>query len=289
MARRAARTYLRISWCAYGVRALRAMIMKEVDLKVNKVLIVEGNFRTAERLRRALSDAQTQVHSCRTLEEAIALLGEERYQMLIIDSVLSDVNVHALMQTLEIGMDDPARPSVILMVPNNGRTPATSELNEQGIADYITKPFNTAVLKAKVLTQFARRNKEYDVSESERFEAIGSGSAISMVGEHRVVIDDFVFDFDAKEYSVAGRKVRLNCAERCLLRTFVENKGIVLKKKALIDKLRAESRICMDEGTLMRTIQTLNDKLEAKAYIKKIYAIGYIWIDAEEKEQGRHA
>lgn len=251
---------------------------------MNKILIVEADFRVSERMFRSFADLQIMVRSCGTLETAVSLLEREKYQMLILDAELPGGDGYDIIHKLGIGIYDPARPAIILMVPNS-RIPELSELYERGIADYITKPFNTAVLKAKVLTQFARLKKNYNLIASERFEAIGAGSAISIVGEHRVVIDDYVFDFDAREYSAAGRKVRLDRIEQCLLRNLVENKGIVLKKKALMEKLRSESRVSVDEGALAQAVQTLTEKLDAQDYIKKVYAIGYIWILAEEKQQ----
>lgn len=257
---------------------------KEVMFEVNKILIVEADFRMAERLCRSISDTQTLARSCGTLEAAKALLKREAYQMLIVDTELPDGTGYDIVCGREPGTCGPGKPDIILMIPND-RMPEMSEHDEQGIADYITKPFNTAVLKAKVYTQFRRRQKESSIHASERFDAIGSGSAVSIGGGHRVVIDDYVFNFDAGEYSIAGRKVRLNRIEQCLLRNLVENKGIVLKKKALMDKLRSESNVYADEKTLAETVRILRDKLYAGDYIKTIYAIGYIWRTAEEKER----
>ena len=84
---------------------------------------------------------------------------------------------------------------------------------------------------------------------------------------------------------MAERQVRLNRIEQCLLRTLIENKGIVLKKKALIAKLKSESKIYIDGRILHESIQTLKQKLDAKDYIKTIYAIGYIWISVEKREE----
>ena len=114
--------------------------------------------------------------------------------------------------------------------------------------------------------------------------AIGAGTKSSIVGEHMVVIDDYTFNFDTGEYSVHGKRVKLNRLEQCLLRNLVENKGIVLKRKALMDKLISESKIYMDESMLEKTVRGLRERLNARRYIKTVYGIGYIWIDAEEKK-----
>ena len=99
-------------------------------------------------------------------------------------------------------------------------------------------------------------------------------------------IDDYVFNFDTGEYSVSGKKVRLNRLEQCLLRNLVENKGIVLKKKALVDKLRPESRmVYIDETILAEVVQMLTNKLDAHNYIKTVYGIGYLWALTEDQNK----
>ncbi len=251
---------------------------------MNKILIVEENFRLAERLCRLFSDTWMLAQSCATLEAAAALIEAEAYQLIIVDTDLPDKNGHDIVYELGLGQRNTPRPPVILIMPGS-KTSELSNLNGQGIADHITKPFNMAVLKAKVYTQIMRGSKDYTLNASERFEAIGSGSVISISGEHKVCIDTYVFDFDEREYYVAEKQVRLNRIEQCLLRTLIENKGIVLKKKALIAKLKSESKIYIDGRILHESIQTLKQKLDAKDYIKTIYAIGYIWISVEKREE----
>ena len=80
--------------------------------------------------------------------------------------------------------------------------------------------------------------------------------------------------------------MRLNRFEQCLLRNLVENKGVVLKKKALVDKIRMETRVlCIDEPLLTEAVHMLSNKLGAQNYIKTVYGIGYLWTMAEDKNK----
>ena len=134
--------------------------------------------------------------------------------------------------------------------------------------------------------QFKRQTREFSFRAISRFEAIGAGSRSSIIGEHVVAIDDYIFNFDIGEFSVAGERVRLNRFEQCLLRNLVENKGVVLKKKALVDKIRMETRVlCIDETLLTEAVHMLSNKLGAQNYIKTVYGIGYLWTMAEDKNK----
>lgn len=258
--------------------------MRQIGVKVmNKILIVDEDFALAEQMRRMFTDIETHTHLCGTLESAEVLLEEEVYQVIIIDPELPDGDGYELIYDLGLGRYRSAEAAIILIM-DNGRKPDMLVLGEQGITDYITKPFSLTVLKAKVWSQFQRRQKDFALKASRRFEAIGAGTKSSIVGEHMVVIDEYTFNFDTGEYSVHGKRVKLNRLEQCLLRNLVENKGIVLKRKALMDKLISESKIYMDEYMLEKTVRGLRERLNARRYIKTVYGIGYIWIDAEEKK-----
>lgn len=251
---------------------------------MNRILIIESDLRLAERMCRTLMDIETHTFICGTLEAAAVLLEKESYQLVITDTEFPDGDGNDLIYRLGLGIYQTKSPRILLIMPND-RKPDMAELREQGIADYITKPFNMVVLKAKVWTQFKRGKKEYGFRAISRFEAIGAGSRKSVIGEHIVGIDDYLFNFDTGEYSVAGKKVRLSRVEQCLLRNLVENKGIVLKKKALVDKIKSESRIYIDEMALAETVGTLSDKLGARNYVKTVYGIGYLWAVEEDKNK----
>lgn len=249
---------------------------------MNKILIIDDDFALAEKMCRMFTDIETHALSCGTLRTAVDLLEDDTYQVIIIDPELPDGDGYDLVYELGLGMYE-SRDAAVILIISNDRRPDMPELGEQGITDYITKPFNLAVLKAKVWSQFQRRQKDFAFKASRRFEAIGAGTKSSIVGEHMVIIDDYTFNFDTGEYSVRGKEVRLNRLEQCLLRNLVENKGIVLKRKALMDKLMSESKMYMDESTLEKTVRGLSERLNAHDYIKVVYGIGYIWINIEDK------
>ncbi len=65
--------------------------------------------------------------------------------------------------------------------------------------------------------------------------------------------------------------------EQCLLKLLVENRGVVLKKNTLMERLNAELGKEIDGDILAETVQVLMQKLHAFRYIKTIFGIGYMW------------
>ena len=251
---------------------------------MNNILIIEADFKLAERIGWAMREAETHVYTCSTFASAVALLKREVFQLIIIETKLPDGDGNELIDELNNGFYESKNPAIILVVPYGERL-NVQKFKELCISDYITKPFNTAVLKAKVWTQFKSRKKGIGYYAISRFEAIGAGSKRSIIGEHLVVIDNYQFNFDVEEYRIAGKRVRVNQLEQCLLRNLVENKGIVLKKKALVEKLCSECRIFIDEKMLAETVHMLCNKLDAHNYIKIVYGIGYLWTLVEDKNK----
>lgn len=252
---------------------------------MNRILLIEPDFVLMKRLHESIKDNEIEVTGCGTIAAAIELLDREVYEVIIVDTELSDGDSYDLIYEIRRGTYKPKDASVIAIVPNN-RKPDAVELGSQGIMDYVTKPFSTAVLLAKIYTQFDRKRKNIGFKASGRFEATGSAYPCSIKYEQRMLIDEYLFDFEKGKFSKAGKQIKLTLMEQALLRMLIENKGIVLKKKALISRLRTESRVNISESMLAGIVETLTEKLGAQSYIKTIFGVGYMWEYIEDKYKG---
>jgi DNA-binding response OmpR family regulator len=106
---------------------------------------------------------------------------------------------------------------------------------------------------------------------------------VDINGKQKTVIGNYVFDFERGEFSIGGRKIMLDEVQQILLRTLVENKGMVLRKNALVDSLRNQSRLeFIDESVLADMMVELTERLGANNYIKTVYGIGYLWAKLED-------
>lgn len=135
---------------------------------------------------------------------------------------------------------------------------------DSGADDYISKPFGMMELIARIRAVMRRFEKPEEIKEYR------IGSLYLCPERHEIVVNGEQVDLTYKEFS--------------LLCLFCENKGIVLTRSQLMDKvwgLEAE----YENRTLDVHIRTLRSKLgEAGAYIETVRGIGYRMIGESNDE-----
>jgi len=218
---------------------------------MNTVLLLEDDLALSRGIAVALESDELQIRKCRTLTQAMEEWNMDLFQLAILDVNLPDGSGLELLRKIRTESDVP----VILLTANDLETDVVSGL-ENGADDYITKPFSLAILRARVGSQLRRT------------------SAFSAA----VQIDSFYFDFDHMEYTRSGQKIELSKTEQKLLRLLVENRGRTLSRAFLVDRIWTDGADFVDENALSVTVKRLRDKLEAPAYIKTVYGIGYTWV-----------
>lgn len=217
----------------------------------NKILVIEDDDALSGGLCRALSSETCVTQSCGNLRKARSVLAEQVFDLIILDINLPDGNGLDFLKEIKEKSSVP----VIMLTANDMEADIVVGL-EAGADDYVTKPFSLAVLRARVNTQLRKRT----------------------AAESRPVrIGPYIFEFDRMEYSSGGVFVELSKTEQKLLRILVENRGNMLRRSYLIDRVWTDGSEYVDENTLSVAIKRLRDKLNAQDYIKTIYGIGYEW------------
>ena len=226
-----------------------------------KILIVEDDKSLAAGLCRALQSEEIEAASCGSLKEATQQLSrqqeKDQYALVLLDVNLPDGNGFDFLQEIKkkYGI------AVIMLTANDMEIDIVTGL-ELGADDYITKPFSLAVLRARVATQLRRVREQAETMQSAHREQV-------------IVIDDYRFDFVRMEYYHGKEQVELSKTEQKLLRLFVENRGISLKRESLLDHIWSSEAEFVDENALSVTVKRLRDKLGAQDRIKTVYGIGY--------------
>lgn len=226
-----------------------------------KILIVEDDKSLAAGLCRALQSEEIEAASCGSLQETTQLLqrqqAKDQYALMLLDVNLPDGNGFDFLQEIKkkYGM------AVIMLTANDMEIDIVTGL-ELGADDYITKPFSLAVLRARVATQLRRVREQAETMQSAHRDQV-------------IVIDDYRFDFVRMEYYHGEEQVELSKTEQKLLRLFVENRGISLRRESLLEHIWSSEAEFVDENALSVTVKRLRDKLGAQDRIKTVYGIGY--------------
>lgn len=125
-----------------------------------------------------------------------------------------------------------------------------------GAADYITKPFNTRELVARVEVQMRKAsNSAIDVYQG--------GDILLNTASHMV--------------SVCGKSVNLTKTEYAILKLLMQNSNQVIAKATILDRI-AEDTLDCTESSLKTHISHLRSKLReiaGKEYIESVWGIGF--------------
>lgn len=225
---------------------------------MEQLLIVEDDRGLNQGLSKALRADNRQIISCQDLKTAREQLLCSSVSLALLDVNLPDGNGLDLLR--EIKERTPDTP-VIMLTANDTDIDIVEGL-EQGADDYITKPFSLSVLRARVNTQLRKRS--------------------ATPKDTTIRIDNFCFDFTSMLFYVNDTKIELSKTEQRLLYLLIENRGQVMKRGDLVDRIWTDGAEYVDENALSVTIKRLRDKLGAQKYIKTVYGIGYSWVKNDE-------
>lgn len=224
-----------------------------------RILVIDDEPQITRVLRAALSAQRYDVRTANDPEEALRLFAEWAPDLVVTDLVMPEMT----------GVD------ICRAVRRAGRTPIIVlsvreqehfkvEALDAGADDYVTKPFSTQELLARVRAQL-RRAPDRSADES-----VNAG--------------DFHIDPAAHNVTVAGRLVHLTPKEFDLLLYFARNSGKVLTHRVLLTAVWGSQSAQQPEylrvfiGQLRKKLQTAS----GREYIQTEPWVGYRFIPEGE-------
>lgn len=228
----------------------------------SKVLIVEDELDIGRLLYMQVENMGYDVDHVTSGEEALALLNRNSYDLLLLDWMLpglSGIEIAQLVRKMD-SMKDIA----ILMLTAKSDPDNIVEGLEAGADDYLSKPFNTEILKARMASLLRRVQR---VSVAPTNVTSDSNDEIE-IGPLRVSLKTYKAHLD-------GEPMSLTPSEFKLLSTMLEYRGRVLTRAKLIEEVQGEGI-----SVIGRTIDThvfgLRKKLKDHAdLIETVRGIGY--------------
>ncbi len=219
------------------------------------IQIVEDDRALSDGIVLALKEPDLEFIQDAAVREAKESFGEKYPELIILDVNLPDGSGYDYLKWVRERSQIP----VLVLTANDMEMDEVMGLT-LGADDYMAKPFSLAVLRARIqaLMRRGRSQSSYVYEE-----------------------DGLFFDFGSLVFTREGQPLSLSVNEQKLLRLFVENRGRVLTRNILIDRLWSDGGEYVDENALSVTVNRLRSKLEDKrddiSYIKTIYGQGYMW------------
>jgi two-component system copper resistance phosphate regulon response regulator CusR len=223
-----------------------------------KILIVEDEPKVASFLKKGLEENHYEADLAYDGTTAEKLALQYRYDLFIVDIIIPGINGLELCRKLKLkNINIP-----VLMLTALGTTEDKLLGFDAGADDYLVKPFEFRELLARVRVLLKRTNIVTETA-------------------NRLVVADLELDLDKKIAIRSGTEIKLTAKEFILLEYFMRNKGKVLSRNDIAEKVWDLS---FDFGTNVFDVYVnfLRRKID-KAFDKKLIhtriGLGYILED----------
>ncbi len=217
---------------------------------MKKILIIDDDVFIGDMLEEILSKEGYSVLRAYSGTEALFLLSSDRPDLVLLDLMLPGLSGEQVMGKIK------DIPVIVVSAKIDVNDKVNLLLN--GAADYVTKPFDTKELLARINVQL--RHKNYD----------GFNNTA-------VVFDDIILDTALRRVTVADKEIHLTRTEYAILKMLMQRSAQVVTKSELMDGIWADTPDCT-ESSLKIHVANLRKKLKAvtdKEYIDSVWGIGF--------------
>ena len=208
-----------------------------------KILLIEDNKAIAKGLAFSLQNAGYETALCHSCGEAYAMIGGD-YAVMIIDISLPDGNGFELYQDIRRVNQAP----VIFLTALDDEDSVVKGF-DLGAEDYITKPFSTRELIARV-------------------------KRLTRKSESTVTVGDLTLDLDKQAVFKDGEKVELTALEYRICSLLMQNHGAVVTREMIFEKIWDIAGNYVNDNTLSVYIRRIRQKL-GTGQIKTVKGAGY--------------
>ncbi|MCR4709297.1 MAG: response regulator [Clostridiales bacterium] len=228
------------------------------------ILVIEDEKSICDFISRTLELNDYKVMTANTGKDGLAIITSQLPDLVLLDLGLPDMDgMDIIRQTREWS----SMPIIVI----SARTQEKEKVNalDVGADDYITKPFGTSELLARIRTAMRHSNK------------IGSNNQL-ITKEYRA--KDLRVDFDKRRITLDGNEVHLTRVEYKIVSILAQNSGRVITYDALINEIWGP--YAGDNNRILRVnMANIRRKLEKNPaepeYIFTELGVGYRMLEDE--------
>lgn len=216
---------------------------------LSTIFIIDDDASIGNMLEEILKKEGYQVLRAYSGTEALFVLERQKPDLILLDLMLPGLDGQEILPKIK-GIP-------VIVISARAETEDKVSLLLSGAADYMTKPFDTRELLARIVVQL--RNPS----------VAGTASALEFAG--------ISLSADTHQVSVCGLPVKLTRTEYAILKLLMANPSQVITKTLLLERISEDTPDCM-ESSLRVHISNLRKKLRdagGQDYIESVWGIGF--------------
>lgn len=216
---------------------------------MKNIFVIDDDLNIGNMMEELLAKEGYRVTRAYSGTEALLALSSVRPDLVLLDLMLPGLDGRELLPRLS-GIP-------VIVVSAKAGVEDKVDLLLGGAADYVTKPFDTKELIARIAVQL--RN--------------AAVSGAGMMLEYK----DIVMDTRTHSVYVCGEMVHLTRTEYAILKMLMQNPSQVITKTLLLERISEDTPDCM-ESSLRVHVSNLRKKLRdagGKDYVESVWGIGF--------------
>lgn len=235
-----------------------------------RLLVVEDESHIALGLRFNLQAEGYEVQMIETGEDALAALAHQRWDLVVLDLMLPGISGFDVVEQ----MRDRGDRTPVLILTARGRSEDVVNGLTLGADDYLPKPFELAVLMARVAgllrrTEWARSQA---MAERPAGEAAPTGLPVCFEFGSKVIL------FDDLKILNGDREIPLTVMESNLLKYLIERQGKPVSRKSLLEDvwgLHEDTDTRAIDNFIVRLRRYLEEDPQEPKHLLTVRGVGY--------------
>lgn len=215
-----------------------------------KILLVEDDAMIASGIKYALEMEGYEATHVTNSNDAFATINNNDYDLAILDMQLPDGTGFDVSEKL----NTTATAIIFLTVVDDENN--IVKAFDNGAADYVVKPFRIRELLARVKRTLLTNNPKAETT-------------------HVIKIGNTEINTESGKVTVNGNTIELTALEYRLLLIFANNKGVLLSRSQILDKIWDIDGNFVEDNTLTVYVKRLREKLGEGINIETVRGIGY--------------